>query len=406
MPRVGLLSFVLIFFSAGCANKTYAPIIDGWSVADEEMSVIYVPPEKTIYLEISKGASRYADFQVSAGANLLSAVAGGAIGTWLGTTGTLVASGLNPGNWLVAVSPVTLAVVLGVPLVNSALEVALQAKARDRTKRFEVLRDNELDVAFFISTVESVLSDANNLGFGGAVVKSVTDTVLEDVDVDDFVESDSNNTILVVGSKTVFTPRFEVIEITLFYGVVQKNDEGEGQVIYNSGVVVQSKLRSGLDGSDTRNEVSTIREWAKKRLLTDLNESQKRYTRMGARERLVARQRIIDKFKRKQYVVPDEYAMIDDRDIEGNVWYADNGYHFHDQIEASFEEAVRLMIADLAGQASFPSGEIASPPGYDVKLQRESSFDTPTREIYRLENGALVSIDKLSRMIPLSADML
>lgn len=92
------LAFLLgVGCSLGCASKDFTPLSDTpWYQSGDELSIVYVPPEHQIYVEVPRDGSRFAEFKINNGGELLSSVAGAALGTWAGTAGALAMLGANP----------------------------------------------------------------------------------------------------------------------------------------------------------------------------------------------------------------------------------------------------------------------------------------------------------------------
>ena len=398
--RRNIIFLFICWISSGCASKPHSPIDQGWQQPDETLGIIYVPPPKEIYVEIARGARRYAEFEAKLGQRLLASVASSGLGAWTGYSWAVASA---PSGAIVVVNPYAMAaVVLAGPIVEATVEAAKQSSAKRRAKPFQEFLTAENGHQLFAQALEAQMVPKNNLGFGNYDLAIATDERFDNIDEQAYLDQFDADRFLVIGSVAAFTPRFEVLEVSVVYGVLERTEDGFS-TIYDNAVVVQSRLRSGLEGADTRNEIQEIIKTEKQRKLDRLNERIKS-RRPAQHEIIISKNKILKDAERKGREWESEYHPFDDRDSQGSRWLADSGIALETELAACYAEAARLIVNDLQLSAEALASSKTTPPGYKVEMLREASFDSDERDVYRLKTGQLVSIDRTSRMVPLSSD--
>lgn len=393
--RAGIVCLLVLISAWGCASKPYEPIDGSWQRPDEKLGVIYVPPENDIYVQIVTGRNRYAEFELNVGWNVLANVAA--------TTGVLGAGYWNavataPSGTYVAVNPVAVGVLLAHPIVVGSVEKVRQLKARSRAARFEELGPASVGGKSFFEALQSSVSASADFRFSGH------EFLLGDEETfnrrDNLLEAVPTDRVLVIGGVTAFTPRFEALEMEVFYGIFNKAEDMD-KPVYSNSVIVQSTNREGLDGSDTRNGIDAIIQKkfdAGMAKYSAPRSSREKYQFKEAKRELKVR---VQSWRKAWY---DDYRDIDDGDLEGDVWYAEQGREYRKAYADVAGEAIRLIIADVTGTLGKRSDKMVLPPNYNRKMYRFPDAGTGSRDIYQLEEGSLISINRLSRMVPLSEE--
>ncbi len=385
------LSLLLI----GCSSRPYTPMPDGWRQADQPIGVLYIAPQKEMYLEIPNDDRRYADVEVNVGVKLLANVSGASIGVGAGYA---IAVATGPADSIVVVNPVGAAIVLAAAVAGPSIEAAKQMRARGRAKSFNELLDADTGHALLFSALNDQLASGSNLGFAGIkpqLIHGESFNSFSDTEMLELVDTDRT---LVYGSIAAFTPRFEVLEVTVVYGILDTTKE-EPEVLYANSVLVQSMLREGLDGSDASQDLEHFlgRKMAEElEKMKSSRDFQDPYSR--------ARQ--VNKLKWKYGIekYQQHYFSYDDRDVDGETWLADDARFAKQQLAEVYREAARLMAGDLNGLPESKLTGLAKPPGYDRAMYQLPALATDTRDVYQLTEGPIISKRKNVWMVPLSAD--
>ncbi len=385
----------LMVFLWGCTSAKPYQAIDANANLGRTLSVVYSPTQKDVYVEVNSRSRRYADFEVSVVLTAASSLTASSLGAFAGYWGAVAAA---PSNAIVVVNPVAMAVaVLAAPIIGTTVEATKQAGARRKAEPFNKLvaaRDGDWT---FYPALSLVVDRELGKSFQTPVLYTL-DHVEENFDEDEFLESLATDRVLVVSAITAFTPRFEVLETALLYGLFDSN-QGFKMPVYSNGVVVQSKVHAGKLGADTRHEINEIVQlWVAKNMAL----TEQRYKNSGAPTRNAAKRQVQQtgnsRIKRREM----QYYTFDDHDKEGELWLEDDGSAFFEALESGYAEAARLMAADLQGSWETQTAETVTPPGYQRDLYRVKNLDLGDRVVYRLIEGPLVSIDARSRFIPLS----
>ncbi|MEM7077684.1 MAG: hypothetical protein AAF513_03545 [Pseudomonadota bacterium] len=389
--------WIPVFFLLGCAGNPPG-LTEDWNQQNNSVSVIYVPPEQPIYVEIHDGGRRYAEVEIEKGKELLAGFAGGAIGTYIGTASALMSLGISPSHWTSFVEPNSaIATVVLLPLLRFGSIAVREARAKKLAQRF---RDLDLSTEYFPDQLKQTVH-ATGLGFGDIVFRSIEDAGFREAeDFVDYLDPIDTDVVIVLSAIPSFTPKFEVYQQEVFFGVAQRLEEGVFTITYNNQVVVQSQLRSVLAGGDAAEDWTKVQDSQADKRLNRLYKTTN-YKHMSDKDRRIAVQSIRRDFARKAKREPADYRPLDLRDENGDMWYANDGAALRSAIAETTTEAIRLVLADLRDghRWDVATAVLARPPGFKRKMF-ETTFDTDQRRVYRQRSGALVSVVRGSRMIP------
>lgn len=387
--RLALTAALLL---AGCASTSYQPLPEG-ELSTVPLSVVYVPSPDPVYVEIVRGRQRYPEFEVDIGRQLLANLTASSLSTWAGYQYAVATA---PANSVVYLNPVAAAAgVLAVPLIETAIESHKRKNARELAEPFhEALGEEGPGQARLVAELDRALADSDRV----AAEHDMT-VMTEEAEQEAFLGSLRHDRVLVVSSIAAFTPRFEALEVTLIYGLFDR-DVSTTEALYGNGVIVQSAVHGGRLGRDSRHELRDIVDaWADESLeKIDRNPFYSDY------ERAVARHDVATGARSRLLRYQKEYWAVDECDPEGAIWLEDDARPFREALRAGYREATRLLMADLAGVAEPGTGDRSRPPGYHRELERLSALDDDGRHVYRSDDGMLISIDAWSRMIPLSSE--
>ena len=391
--RAVMLCGLLIL--SGCATKAYEPIDAEIFAEKSDVGLVYVAPPKEIYVEIVRGPRRYADFEVSVGRELLAAVAGSALGIYAGYAYAVATA---PYGTVVVVNPVAVGVLLASPLVGAGIEANKQRGARERAEPFQQLIETESPSADFFQSLVSRLNSE-----GSFVQRDIPMMVLDsesDMSTKEILAEIGTSKVIVVSTMAAFTPRFEALEATGIYGVIDATQK-RPKALYENGIVVQSTLRGLLDNPDQQDYVADLLEVQRKeRIEAAMNDPLLRDNYSRNREVRSINAKAKNRLKRVQ----KGYVPFDDGDREGTTWQAEEGAHFTDQLNKIYQELARLIFEDLDTKGSIDSLDLVEPRGYSRKMYKLPDLSNDARSVYRLETGQLISTPKDGWMVPLSSD--
>ena len=377
----------VISLAAACSAPAHRAN-DPARIANRSIALLYLPTERQLYVEIAANKTRRAEFDVNVAGNALAQATGGGLGSWLG----VAAAGEPTSRAAFTANPYALvAAVLVAPLVNATIDATRNGRARRLAERFNELLPAAEGHARLAGEIQAAVDGHAELTLPAEQV-TLVEYERKDFDDEAYLAGVTADTVLVVSSVATFTPRFEILEVTLRYSLFDPDSSVDESVFANL-AVAQSKVHGGARGDDTRDELQVIAdEWVAWKLAEmgemDAAESARAHARLSKRaERMTA-----GRLKR--------YKAFDDHDREGDLWFADDGRRFREALAAAHREAARLMVLDLFAPETASGAQTAVPPGYGRELTRVPAMDAADRVVYRLESGAVVSIDAKSRFIP------
>ncbi len=388
-----LLVFVLLF--GGCTSAPREPVSAGWWGEHETVSIVPIAPKDPLYLQVSAGVKRYPDFEVSVGKGFMASVAGNTVGAWAG-----YAQAVNgaPAGTAAAINPAALAaIILAGPAIEGTTEAIRQGRARNRIEPMRAALDADNPLDGYVEDVRRELSQQAG-PTGPAWVVDELNSKRKRARRQEVLDSARSQLVLAIAYVASFTPRFEALELNTVYALFDRSAE-DNKPIYTRNVVVQSRLREGLDGQDLRDEVNTMVAYY---YSAELEKIEERYG--GRQSRKYERAKAIKKarhsrerHRKRWHKVYDNWDL---RDVYGERWLEAEGQPMRRELLSLRDEAARLIAADLMGRAEPSSDSKTEPPGYHREMHRLSALDTQSREVYRLVEGPIVSIDRRSRMIP------
>lgn len=373
---------------AACTSKPHQPVGEHRLADGFPVSLIYVPTDHHVYVELFHDGRRYADIEVSVGGKVLSFMASGTLGEWMG--GTLSTVPNAP-----IFDPVSTTInVVAVPLIVGSIEAQAQAQAQDKARPFrDLIRSWEEGQGQQVVVLKHQLDHSDH-------VSPLRVEVVDDVSTTkSLIGSMPSDLVLVTSGSAAFTPQFEVLEVKLHFALFRQSVSVD-EPLYANSVVSQSKVHAGNRDEDTRNElVSAIDDTAaaeRRSLMSNpvLSAWERRPLLRNIESRATYRKRRADR----------AYALYDEHDPYGALWLAEDGTVFRRALAAGYAEAARVALADLAGLSESVDAARVAPPGFDYPMRRQSKLDHDGRHVYQLESGPLISIDAHSRMIPFSVD--
>jgi len=383
----------LLLFFWGCSSaKPFEPF-DTRANLGRSLSVVYAPTSKAVYLEVYNGGRRYPDFEVNVALKAATSLTASGLGAYAGYSWVVATA---PSNAIVVVNPIAMAAaILAAPIIDTTVEATKQAGARHKADPFNKLLTTRGGDATFYPALKAVVNRDFEKTFQKPELYKL-DRVGSDFNEDEFLKSLETDRVLVVNAIAAFTPRFEVLEIALLYGLYDRT-QGFKKPVYSNGIIVQSKVHAGKLAADTRHEVEDMMQgWLDKHVaLAALH-----YKNSGAPTRNAAIRQVRDTAAAKIKQRETQYSAFDKHDKEGKLWLEDNGMVFLEALDSGYAEAARLLAADLLEQQGTQDTNTVTAPGYRRELYRMQHLDQGERTVYRLKEGALVSIDAHSRFIP------
>lgn len=373
----------------GCAAKPFEPT-NLERHQGRSLSVIYLPTAEDVHVEVFGEGKRYPYFQVSAANKSLVSAATGGIATWASVG---LANGLYSPATL-SVDPATTAVNLVVmPLLSMGIELARRSKARKLAKPFnDILLNSDA-----LMPIPQILENDLVREFGDVFPDLAVQLIDSDAETSGLPESLVADLVLVTTGVVAFSPRFEVLQLTLLYGLFDR-EEGFKKPGYRNSVVVQSAVHAGRLGDTT----SVLEEAVSKWHAEELQRWEHMLRNHGKSAIKKARRDIRSKAKRRLRSDLGEYRLDDDHDEDGMFWLEESGKEFRAVLPILYEEATYLLTKDLTGRYSGESDVPAVPPGTNEEMVLVPKLNRGTRVVYRREGGALISIEASNRMIHLN----
>ena len=389
-----LLTLCCLLVVGGCTSVAFENVDPDWHVPEKSLAVAYIPAVENVYLEISTvRGQRYAEFELSVAKSTLAGVLGVAVGTTAGYHAAVASAA--PGT-IVTINPVGLGVALAAPLVQGGIEAARQSRARKRAARFNELDHSTFGDPAFYEALQSRLPES----IDASAISFLNTRNGEYRSNRKLLKSFDTDQVMLVATVAAFTPRFEALEVTTSYEIYKKQN-GEYERFYANSVLVQSVLRSGLDGHDTRNEVNE--------LVDEIRDEKLHSSYTGPRTTRAKQLRIEHEKQARRKAESNrkrwhrQYRAFDVRDKQGDRWFANDAEDYKNQLHRAYNRSLDLVVADLASKGVLEQ-DLTQPPGYVRDMYRVSNLDALDDDVYRLEEGPYISIGERSRMIPISSD--
>ncbi len=386
-----LLSGLLTLW--GCATEPYKTIDPGVLSDEPDIGLVYITPRDEIYVEISRQGRRYADFELSVGTELLASVAGSALGAYAGYT---YAAATAPYGAAVAIDPVTAGLLLVTPLVGAGVEASKQRTARARAEPFLELVKDALPSEAFFKTLSASINGEDS--FLPASIPTLIIGQEEKMSTREILDAIGTSRVIIVSTMAAFTPRFEAIEVSALYGVLDATTK-RPERLYENAVVVQSTHRVHLNRVPKPDDFYTFFHQDRDAKIQALNKVPRMRTAYY-RKKAVAE--INRDAKKRLLGVQESYTAYDTRDRDGDDWRANNGIHFETQLQHVYAEAARLIYEDLRGATETSDAAKITPLGYSREMFQHADLSNDSNTVYRLESGQLISAPKNGWVIPLS----
>lgn len=373
----------------GCAAKPFEPTNLN-SYQGRSFSVAYVPTKEKVHVEIYSDGERYSHFQISATNRALVSAAAGGLGTWAGIG---LASAMNP-SAMIVVDPVTIAAnVVVLPLVDMGVELARRSKARRLAKPYnEILARDEV-----LQSIPKVMEIELVREFGDMFPALEVEPAGADARARDLPGAGETELVLVTSGVLAFSPHFEILQLTLLYGLYDR-EQGGRKPIYRNKVMVQSAVHAGKLGDTT----GALKEFVESWHTEELQQWEHMLRNHGRSALVKARRDLKRKAKAKLTSKLARYSSIDDHDQDGRIWLEDDGREFRDELPILYEEAAYLLAKDLTGRYLGEVDGFVVPPGTDVEMVLVPKLNRGNRVVYRQEGGSLISIRSNDRMVQLS----
>lgn len=373
----------------GCAAKPFEPT-NLERHKGRSLSVVYLPTNENVHVEVYGEGKRYPYFQVSAANRALVSAATGGVATWASVG---LANTINSGPIIVADPYAIAANVVVMPLINMGIELKRRSDARKLAKPFnEILSHNEV-LKRLPQAVENELVREFGNTFSDLGVELV-DTEAETSGLPGTLAADL---VLVTTGVVAFSPRFEVLQLTLLYGLFDR-EKGFQKPIYRNKIVVQSAVHAGKLGDTTGVLEEAVSKWHAE----ELQRWEHMLRNHGKSAIKKARRDIRSKAKRRLRSALGEYRLDDDHDEDGMFWLEASGKEFRSVLPMMYEEAAYLLAQDLTGRYPGETSVSAVPPGTNEEMVLVPKLNRGTRVVYRQKGGVLISIEAGNRMIHLT----
>ncbi len=383
----------MIFFAGLLASCSSTPVnqqIDNNTfTTPKSLTVVHLPIPEELYVEIQSGSTRYSDVEISLGKQFLTGLVGSALGYWAGWSYAVsgvsgvpgAATAINP--WVAAVT------VVAIPLATTGIEKLKHNSADKKAKEFRHWITPEIGSLAFRHSLENMLKSETRLNLDR--VETVLLDPKEKINANTFLERFDTDLVLVVGNISAFSPHFEVLEQNTVLAMFDTKLPFK-EPVFRESLVVQSKLHAGQHLPDTRNEVADSID-------RELNEKLELAENQSARSRIYLKDQADRRKKRYQ----SRYIDWDKHDQDGALWKRDDGKHLLREYRSVRTETVRLTVLSLLGSGHDATTRQA-PPGSSIEIERLPTLDTHEREVYRVEEGPMLSLDSHSRLVHLSKE--
>lgn len=393
-PCAALL-FALL--ASGCASK-HERFEAAAADAPRSATLIVVTPEESISKQFIAQRERTANFTlakpdrylVTATVSLMGFGAGLA---WLGSAGvagTSIGTTATAGVVALPVAGAMAAIFAGQTLVD--LSRKSEAEAAITSHRAALA---EFDTRAQVGTALSA-HGTDHPAFDFRSVRSMAD-LLPDADAEarDALASLDTRYAVTLSVLPQFTPAFEALEVQALVAVFDLEGDRPERPVYANRVIYQSPFHGGRLEAATRDQLEEMLAAFR----ADL-EARKRDAHGGQLPEY-ARRDVLVRTRQERDAYYEGYRVLDEHDPRGEVWLAFDAQTLFATLRDGIDEVTRVALADLGSACPWDRRGEAALPGSSEPGVLCAPLSGDDREVYRVENGTLFSIDARSRFLPL-----